>query len=204
MGEYVEDFVSRIDAPSLHMVDITFFDQPVFNTPRLHDFLVRIEKFKAASRGNVAFQGSSIKFGLEIGPLSIELAILGGGTCQQVSSMAQLCSSSLHLPSALKRLDIRASHLVPLWRRQDEVEGLDPQWLDIFRPFTGLKNLRLGGGIVRHYALALRDLAGERLTEVLPVTNSFHRGARIIGTNTRSTWEIYCRATALWAPRSGP
>jgi hypothetical protein len=130
MGEYIEDFVSRIDAPSLHMVDITFFDQPVFNAPRLHDFLARIEKFKAASRGNVAFQGSSIKFALELESLSFELAILCRGIGRQVSSMAQLCSSSLHLPTALKHLDIRGSLLVPLWYRHDEVEAWTPNgWI---------------------------------------------------------------------------
>jgi len=49
MSGYIEDFVSRIDVPLLDKVDITFFDQPVFNTPRLHDFLACIEKFKAHS-----------------------------------------------------------------------------------------------------------------------------------------------------------
>ena len=182
MGEYIEDFVSRIDAPSLHMVDITFFYQPVFNTPRLHDFLARIERFKVASRGNVAFQGSSINFALELESFSFELAILCRGIGRQVSSMAQLCSSSLHLPSALKRLDIRGSLLVPLWYQQDGVEDLDPQWLDLFRPFTGLKDLRLGGRIMPYYALALRDLAGERLTKVLPeLQNLFIEGLGSFG-----------------------
>ena len=168
MSECIEDFVSRIDVPLLDKFDITFFDQPVFDTPRLHDFLTRIENSEAHSRGNVAFGPSCIKFGLELGPLSFELAILCRGIGRQVSSMAQLCSSSLYLPSALERLDIRGSHLVPLWYRQDDVEDSDPQLLDLFRPFTGLKDLRLSGGIVQHYALALRELARERLTEVLP------------------------------------
>ena len=183
MGEYIEDFVSRIDASLLHMVDITFFDQLVFNTPRLHDFLARIEKFKAASQGNVAFRGSSIKFGLELESLSFELAILCRGLSRQVSSMAQLCSSSLHLPSALERLDIRGSDHVPLWYLQDEAEDLDPQWLDLFRPFTGLKDLRLSGRIVPYYALALRrSFVGERLTEVLPeLQNLFVEGLGSFG-----------------------
>jgi hypothetical protein len=182
MGEYIEDFVSRIDVPLLDKFDITFFDQPVFDTQRLHDFLTRIEIFKAHSRGNVAFGPSCIKFGLELGPLSFELAISCRGMGRQVSSMAQLCSSSLHLPSALERLDIRGYHFVPLWYRQDDVEDSDPQWLDLFRPFTGLKDLRLCRGMVQPYAFALRDLAGERLTEVLPeLQNLFIEGLESSG-----------------------
>ena len=177
MGEYIEDFVSRIDAPLLHTVKIAFFYQPVFNTPRLHDFLARIEMYKAASRGYVEFQGSFVKFGLELEALSFVLAILCRRIDQQVSSMTQLCSSSLRFLSTLKHLDIRGSHLVPFVYRQHEVEDLDIQWLDLFRPFTSLKDLRLRGGIVQYYVFALRDLSGERLAEVLPeLQNLFIQG----------------------------
>jgi hypothetical protein len=55
MREYIEDFVSRIDTPLLDKVNITFSDQPLFDTPRIHDFLARIEKFKAYSRGAMVF-----------------------------------------------------------------------------------------------------------------------------------------------------
>ena len=163
MVEYIEDVVSRIDVPSLEKVDITFFDQPVFNIPQLRDFLGRIENFKAYSRGSVAVQSSCIKFALELGPFSFELAILCHGSGRQIWSMAQLCGSFLHHPSALKRLDIRKAELGPFLRWQDELE-----WLDLLRPFTGLEDLRIGRGLLQYYAPALRLLAGERVTEALP------------------------------------
>jgi hypothetical protein len=175
MGEFIEDFVSRIDVPLLDKVDITFFNQLAFNTPQLHDFLGRIEKFKAHSRGTVAFRDSSVKFGLGLGPFSFELSILCGVIGRQISSMAQLCGSTLHLPSPLKRLDIRKSQLGPLLEWQDEVES--PQWLVLFHPFTGLEDLRIGRGLALHYALALRELAGEIVTEALPaLQNLFIEG----------------------------
>ena len=175
-GEYIEDIVSWMDAPLLDEADIRFFDQLIFDTPRLHDFLGRIKQFKAHSRGNVMFVGSCVRFRLELGSLSFELTILCRGTGRQMSSMVQLCSSSPHLPYAMKRLDIW-SPLVPRWYRQDEVEDSDPQWLELLRPFTRLKDLHLSGGIVQHYALALRDLTGERVTEVLPeLQNLFIEG----------------------------
>jgi hypothetical protein len=160
MSGYVEDIVSRIDVPLLDRVSATFFDQPVFNSPRLRDFLTPNEKFKAESEGYMTFWG----FTIEIGLGSLTLRILCDSLDQQVPSMARLCSSYLKHPSALERLDIYIDTLPFL--DQDEIENT--QWLDLFRPFTGLKDLRLDKRLVPHYALALRELAGERVTEVLP------------------------------------
>ena len=166
MGEYIEDFVSRIDVPLLGKVNITFIDPPVFDTPRLHDFLARIEKFKPHSRGGVAFWDSSVEFELEFELGSLLFGIICGELGRRVSSMAQLCGSSLPLPSTLKRLDIRTGSPIVLLDWQDGVENT--QWLDVLHPFTGVTDLRLGKGLALHYALALRDLAADRVTEVLP------------------------------------
>ena len=37
--EYVEDLVSRIDAPALEQINVTFFEQPAFGIPRLSRFI---------------------------------------------------------------------------------------------------------------------------------------------------------------------
>lgn len=169
MSEYIEDFVSRIDAPLLDEVDITFFGQPIFNTPQLHDFLARNEKFKAHRRGAVVFCGSSTDLELEFEFGSFSLRILCKGSGRQVSSMAQFCGSSLYFPSTLKRLDICGVHL--------QLPIVDTQWLDLLHPFKGLKDLYLGEELTLCYALALRGLAGERVTEVLPtLQNLFVEG----------------------------
>ena len=78
MSKCHEDFVSRIDVPLLNNVDITSFDQPISHTSRLHDFLARIEKFKAPSRGHMTFWAASairfeLKFELELRFLSIRI-----------------------------------------------------------------------------------------------------------------------------------
>ena len=183
MSEYIEDFVSRIDVPLLDKVDITFFDQPIFDTPRLRDFLAPFQQFKAHSRGGVVFWDSSSSIEFELEPGSLSLGVLSEGSGRGVSSMAQLCGSSLHLPSALKRLDIREGSPQVLGRR-GEVENT--RWLDLQRPFTGLKDLHLGKRLALHYALALQELSGERVTELLPaLQNLFIQGLRSSG----PTWE---------------
>ena len=97
MSEYIEDFVSWIDVPLLDKVDITVFDQPVFSTPRLRDFLApnkRNKHFKACSEGHMVFWGYSIE--IRLGSLS--LVTLGDSLNQEVWSMARLCGSSLNHP----------------------------------------------------------------------------------------------------------
>ena len=182
-SEYIEDFITRIDVPLLDNVDITFFDQPIFDTPRLRDFLAPFQQFKAHSRGGVVFWDSSSSIEFELEPGSLSLGVLSEGSGREVSSMAQLCGSSLHLPSALKRLDIREGSPQVLGRR-GEVENT--RWLDLLRPFTGLKDLHLGKRLALHYALALQELSGERVTELLPaLQNLFIQGLRSSG----PTWE---------------
>ena len=179
-SEYIEDFITRIDVPLLDNVDITFFDQPIFHTSRLQDFLARFEKFKAPSRGSVMFWGtSSIAFELELEPGCLSFGIACGELGRQVSSMTQLSGSSLCLASALKRLDVRWGFSLVL-DRQDEAENT--QWLDLLRPFTGLKDLHLGKGFVLRIALALQELPGERVTEALPaLQNLFIEGLELSG-----------------------
>jgi len=175
MREYIEDFVSRIDVPLLDHVGISFFDQPMFDVPRLHDFLTHMEKFKTHSRGAVAFYGHSIDFELKLKHGFLSFRIHCGELRRQVSSMAQLCGSSLPLPAALKRLDIHGGYSTLRLVRQVRVENT--RWLDLLYPFTGLKDLYLGGRLRFHYADALQELAGERVTEVLPaLQNLFIEG----------------------------
>ena len=55
VGEYLDDLVAWIDAPLLNKLEITFFHQLIFNTPRLAQFVSRIPKFKANYEAHVIF-----------------------------------------------------------------------------------------------------------------------------------------------------
>ena len=179
MSEYIEEFVSQIDVPLLNNVDITFFDQPTFHTSRLHDFLARIENFKAPRQGGVPFQGaSSVGFELNFGPGFVSFGIPRRELGRQVSWMAQLWGSSMRsslcLSSALKCLDVREGFPLAL-DRQDGVENI--QWPDLLHQFTGLKDLHLRKGVIRRIAHTLPKIATERVPEVLPtLQNLFIEG----------------------------
>jgi len=47
VGEYLEDFVARINAPLLEKLDINFFHQLIFVTPQLTQFISRTPMFNA-------------------------------------------------------------------------------------------------------------------------------------------------------------
>jgi hypothetical protein len=66
----------------------------------------------------------------------------------------------------------------PLW--QDDLEN--NQWLDLFHPFTTVKNLYLSREFVPRIVPILQELVGERVTEVLPDLQSiFLEGRQELG-----------------------
>jgi len=53
---------------------------------------------------------------------------------------------------------------------QDDIEY--SQWLELFHPFTGVKNLYLSKKFAPRIAPSLQELVGGRTTEVLPALQS--------------------------------
>ena len=177
VAEYLEDLVARIDAPLLGYLAITFFHQLIFDTPRLTQFITRTPNFKAhdhelkasvfCSRMDVSFSFENFPEPNSLQPMGLRMEIPCRQLDWQLSCMAQVCNSSFPqaLIPAVKRLYIRDSWS-DFFDSQDDIEN--SQWLELFYPFTGVKNLYLTSKLVPHIAPALRELVGERLTEVLP------------------------------------
>ena len=172
-SEYLEDAVSRIDAPLLDSITIKFFNQLIFDTPLLRHFLCRTDIFKVPHLANVAFDNRAIILtvfsrGVTGGHSLLELRISCKPLDWQLSSLVQVCSSSLPPLSTLKRLEIRQ------WERQryrqrpwqDDIEN--SQWLELLHPFSFVKHLVLGSKLAQLVAPALKELTGGRVTEVLP------------------------------------
>jgi hypothetical protein len=167
-SEYLEDIVYQIDTPLLDNFEITFFNQLTFDTPLLRHFISRTEIIKAHYRAFVAFYNgrAEVRFSPQKGTTMDEGLYLGVSCLPpdwQLSSLAQVCSSSLPPFSSLEHLAIFSyrSH----W--QDDIEST--QWLELLHPFTSVKTLDLADGLVPLVAPALQELAEERVTEVLPM-----------------------------------
>ena len=164
--EYLDDLVARIDAPRLHDLHITFFNDVVFDGPQFIQFISRTPTLKAVENAHIVFRrrkaiinSSSQTSGCEVGISCRELD-------WQVSSLEQLCAS--HFPPLSTLEDLYIYELPhgepPDWRDNTE----NTLWLDLLHRFTTVKNLYLSKEFAPRIVAALQELVDGRTTEVLP------------------------------------
>ena len=159
-SEYLEDIMSRIDAPLLDNMNIIFFNQLVFNTPQLRRLISRTGKFKAPDCASIQFDDDDVTISLFD---RLCLCISCKPSDWQLSSLVRLYNSALSPLPTLESLVIRNHR--KYW--QDDMENI--QWLELLYLFTSVKDLALFGDLFRLVAPALDALAQESVTEVLPV-----------------------------------
>jgi hypothetical protein len=172
VSEYLEDLVARIDVPLLEGLEIMFFHQLIFDTPQLVQFLARSPNIRPPVEARIVFSDRYVEVTF---PQTLFRSFTLGTSCRQsdwqLSSLAQLCSSSF--PEAfvpmVERLYISEyGDDRPRWK--DDIE--DSQWLEVLHPFTGLKDLHISREFLLRIAPAFQEIAGERVTEVLPALQS--------------------------------
>ena len=165
-SEYLEEILARIDAPRLDELHITFFNQIIFDTPQLFQFISRTPTLRALEKGYIAFNSkATIEFRSQTSDHDVLSMQIPCATSEwQLSSLEQVCTSSLPLLSTLEDLYI---HNLLSWSLgwQDDVENT--LWLDLLRSFVAVKNLYLSKDFVPRIAPALQELAGGRTTGVL-------------------------------------
>ena len=167
VSEYADDLTSHIHAPLLGEVNITLFNQLIFDTPRLHDFLSRYwHDKKPRARATVKFECGSVTF--EHKSMGLRLEVSCAKSDWQLSAMGQLFDSPLPPFADLEHLHLQVCedpYEGPCW--QDDTDG--SQWLELVQPFFSVKNLYLSQEIARRVAaLALQGLTGESVTATLP------------------------------------
>jgi len=154
-------------APLLNYFEITFFNQAVFHTSRLSQFISRIPKFQALKEAHVVFSCGNISVRVPsptqpLGDTVLSLGISHKDPNWWPSSLAQLYSSAFPHFLTVERLYMR---LPPAhWQIAE-----DSEWLELLHPFAAVKNLYLSQKIALRIAPALQGLASDkRLTEELP------------------------------------
>ena len=182
VSEYLEDFVARIDTPLLDRLWMTLFLDLVFDLPRLFEFIGRTERLKPIDQAEMKLSpwGIETVFGSPTGLThALELEIACEVSDWQVSSMARVCNQIVPLLSHVERLDICES----FWNLLEWQDDADPTlWLELLNPFVSVKSLYVSEKLVRLVASALRELAGERVTEVLPALHDlFLEGLQPLG-----------------------
>jgi hypothetical protein len=168
--EYLEDLVAQIDIPLLADTDITFFNQLVFDISHFPKFLCRAEKYAVLDQADIVLYTRHISVTLSsksgtVHPTTLTLRISCSKFDWQLSSLAQVCDLTLSTLSNLDRLHIRESpYLPPDW--QDDIKST--QWLELFQPFTTVKDLHLSEEVASRVTPALQELTGDRVADMLP------------------------------------
>ena len=180
--EYLDDLAACIDAPELNDLNITFFNQILFDTPQIIQFISRTQILEALDNAHVVFERDAAWVNLssqtsDYGELNVKIPCKESDW--QVSSLEQVCTSSLPLLSMLEDLYIyEDSDPRPNW--QGNIENA--LWLELLHPFTAVKNLYLSKKIAPLIVPALQELVGARTTEALPtLQNIFWEGLQPSG-----------------------
>ena len=164
--EYLEDLVTFIDTPQLKYFFITFFNQIDFGTSRLAQFINRHRTPKLGiCNADVQFNDNLAHVGIPRGSRTLEIAISCREPDWQLSSVAQVCNTSLPLLSTVEDLYIEHRYSQLVWK-DDAIENT--LWLELLLPFTAVKNLYISNAFAQGIAAALKELVGDRITEVLP------------------------------------
>jgi hypothetical protein len=177
--EYLEELVTRIDTPQLDEMHITFFNQIDFDCPRLARFVNCTPTLRACGEAHVQFDDCTASVRLRyrapnfsFGDLLIRIS------CRepdwQLSSIEQVCNSSLPPLSMLEDLYIKHEYSQLVWKN-DAIENT--LWLELLLPFTAVENLFLSKEFAPGIAATLQELVEGRITEVLPsLQNIFVEG----------------------------
>jgi len=165
--DYVEDFVSRIQAPSLYGVKITLFNQPLPNIPQLAQLIKRTEKLLSFNQAGIVFSSKDAKLSLLSSEREVYLVlrIICNGLEQQVSSLAQVCNQLASLVSRVELLDLEEKRC----RQQYWQDCMDSRrWVELFQTFTTVNTLRMATEAGSLAWRVLRGLAVKKFMGMLP------------------------------------
>ena len=184
--EYLEDLVTFIDAPQLKTLNITFFNQIDFDYPRLAQFINSTPKLRTLDEAHLHFEDCTASVKLrcrtsQSGLYNLLINISCREPDWQLSSIEQICNSSLHPLSTVVDLNIGYLYSSLVWK--DDASGIENTlWLELLRPFIAVKNLYLSREFAPGVAAALQDLVETRMTEVLPnLQNIFVERLELLG-----------------------
>ena len=167
VSDYLEYLVASIEAPQLNNLCIIFFNQIIFDTPQVIQFLNRAPTLRALEKGHVTFGNDAATVELSsttnYGELSVKVPCWE--LDWQVSSLEQVCTSSLPPLSALEDLYI---HKAPKSRTYWQGNIENALWLELLHPFIAAKNVYLDVEFASRIVPALGELVGGRATEALP------------------------------------
>ena len=177
VSEYMDDLVDLIDAPRLNYLYIVFFNQIIFDTAQLGQFVSRTPRLKTPYEAHVVFDHYVVLVELlsrtsAFGYGNLKVKIFCGELDRQLSTLAQVFTPSLPPLSTVETLYIERPHSQLDWKNN----VVNTQWLEFLRPFVAVRSLYVSRGFTPGIVSALQTLVGGRVTEVLPALERISLG----------------------------
>jgi hypothetical protein len=203
VSEYLEVLTARIDAPLLHKVVITFFNQLVFDIPQISRFIghLGLPRPSKLSLSFYPYRNTDISFSWpqegSHGEGYLMWNVLCKGLDWQVFSIAQICARILPLCSSVEWLNIKYGN----WGDKDppllgiQQDDMDPtRWLELFHSFTSVQNLEIPAELEPCIAAALQGLSGESAADILPMLHKLFIDRLTTDTVARQGMESFITA----------
>ncbi len=149
-----------VDAPLIDFIWIIFFHQPIYyNTPQLALFVKLTTTLEALVEMRIIFLNDDVQLRfLSPSPSSHDKSglVISWKHDRMFLFLVQASTSFFPLIFIVNHLYvIEDQHMRLRW--QGSIESM--QWLELFRPFTAIKNLYLSGECARSIAPALQEFA---------------------------------------------
>ena len=174
---YMEAVIRRITTPRLQKLDIWFSKQLTFFLPCLQQFMntaanLRFDCAKFVFRRDKVLAGAYLREEIEVAQIKIPLLIVvrSWHLDWQVSSVAQIFNSLGQIFSTVEHLTLE--HGVHDRSSEEHNEVDRAEWRKLLRPFSKVKTLRIGDGLIKDVARNLRLDDGEVPLELLPELQS--------------------------------
>ena len=166
--------MAQIDVPLLNSVEIVFFNQLLFHTPQILQFLSRAETLNTINQATVVFLNNMVVIKLpqktetanNLTGLSVAIAMHTVRLAAFVprANLRLVFAPSFHLGTRRLRVIYEGRHRPPAW--QDDMK--DSQWLEPLQPYIAVKDLYLPKQVALRVAPFLQEISGETTLEVLP------------------------------------
>jgi hypothetical protein len=161
IAKHLERLVLRIDAPHLGDIQVTFFDNSVFDLSRLGEFIDRIEMYKSLNQAHILSSERAVSLSLTQpgAPTCFKFRLFGELLTKELSALSRIF---LHFsPFLLNVEDLRISATGPSSLEDSLYSG---GWPKLINLFTGVKWLHLDGNDSTDVVRALQDAYCQRET----------------------------------------
>ena len=135
--QYLESLVSRVDAPCLEDIAITFFDHPILSVSMLNKFINRIEMHRLHRQAHIILLEHSISISLlqpGVPTRRLTLRLICQPIYKQISLMTEFC---LSFSSVL--INVGELYINPLRNLKRRDRFYSQQLMELLSSFTGVK-----------------------------------------------------------------